>query len=383
MKIAYLTPEYPHTQTKGLGGIATSIKNLAQGIIDKGHEVVILVYAQDKDEIFDDNGVTVYKIKNVKFKGLSWYLTRKKIEKIINQLYAEKKIDLVEAPDWTGITSFIQPKKCPIVIKMHGSDTYFCHIEKRPSKPINRFHEKRALQRADGLASVSRFTADYTAGLFRLKREITIIPNSINLPDFTPSGQAVIPDTVLYFGTLIRKKGVLELPFIFNKITEQYPHAKLILAGKDSGDIQTGSTSTWQLMQPLFTEKALENVNYLGAKSYSEIRTIIETAQVCVFPSFAEALPVSWLEAMALEKPVVASDIGWATEMIEDGKEGYLVYPKNHTEYAEKIVALLTDIQKATDFGKNARKRVKLKFQTEIVVQQNIEFYKKIINDSF
>src|SRR5690606_20114108 len=143
--------------------------------------------------------------------------------------------------------------------------TYFCHIENRPSKWINRFLENRALQKADGLVSVSQFTADYTASLFQLKKEITIVPNSINLLDFTPLGLELIPDTVLYFGTLIRKKGVLELPLIFNEIVTQFPQAKLILVGKDSGDIQTGTTSTWELMKQLFTEKALQNVSYLGA----------------------------------------------------------------------------------------------------------------------
>jgi hypothetical protein len=49
---------------------------------------------------------------------------------------------LVEAPDWTGITSFIDAK-CPVVIRLNGSDTYFCHLDQRPVKWNNKFHEKR------------------------------------------------------------------------------------------------------------------------------------------------------------------------------------------------------------------------------------------------
>ena len=125
MHIAFLTPEYPHPKIINSGGLGTSIKNLAHALTALGHEVVILVYEQKKDAIFFDKAVEVHQIKNIKFKGLSWYFTRKKIEKIINSLYENNKIEIVEATDWTGITSFIRPKKCPIVIKLNGSDTYF------------------------------------------------------------------------------------------------------------------------------------------------------------------------------------------------------------------------------------------------------------------
>ena len=73
----------------------------------QGCSVRVLVYGQKEEAFFDDNGICIQQIKNVKFKGLSWFLTRKKLEKIINNFIIEKEIDLVEAPDWTGITSFI------------------------------------------------------------------------------------------------------------------------------------------------------------------------------------------------------------------------------------------------------------------------------------
>ena len=130
MKIAFLTPEYPHPKTGNSGGIGTSIKNLAVGLLAEGCSVRVLVYGQNSESVFDDKGICIQQIKNIKFKGLSWFLTRKKLERIINQLYNNKEIDLVEAPDWTGITSFIKPKKCPIVIRLNGSDTYFCHLQR-------------------------------------------------------------------------------------------------------------------------------------------------------------------------------------------------------------------------------------------------------------
>ena len=382
MKIAFLTPEYPHPKTGSSGGIGTSIKNLSIGLLAEGCSVRVLVYGQKEEAVFDDNGITVQQIRNVKFKGLSWWLTRKKLERLINELYANKAIDLVEAPDWTGITSFIQPKKCPVVIRLNGSDTYFCHLDQRPVKWNNKFHERRAIQKADGLLSVSQFTADLTNEVFGLHKEFTIIPNSIDVDlfDGNRNDNDKEKNVILYFGSLIRKKGLLELPLIFNEVIQKNPNAKLVLIGKDVSDVITGNTSTWQMMRQLFSEAALSNVSYLGSVPYQEIKEHIKAASVCVFPTFAEALPVSWIEAMALQKPIVASNIGWANEVIEDGVEGFLVHPKDHEKYAERILELLGNPKMQSAFGMAARKKVLASFSMEIVAQQSMSFYKTLIS---
>jgi glycosyltransferase involved in cell wall biosynthesis len=387
MKIAFLTPEYPHPKTGSSGGIGTSIKNLAMGLLAEGCSVRVLVYAQKEEGVFYDNGICIQQIRNVKFKGLSWYLTRKKLENIINTLYDNKEIDLVEAPDWTGITSFISPKKCPVVIRLNGSDTYFCHLDQRPVKWVNRFHEKRALKNADGLLSVSQFTADTTNEVFHLDKKFSIIPNGIDMDVFSNKNSNGNDNdknnnnknTILYFGSLIRKKGLLELPFIFNAVVAKKPEAKLILVGKDVPDIISGNSSTWQMMQGLFSPASLLNVSYLGAVPYDEIKNQISSATVCVFPTFAEALPVSWIEAMALEQPIVASNIGWAPEVIDDGLNGFLVHPKEHLHYAAKIIHLMEDGDLQKEFGLAAKKKVSEKFSIQKVAQQSLVFYQSLI----
>ncbi len=380
LKIAFLTPEYPHSKTGSSGGIGTSIQNLAIGLLAKGCSVRVLVYGQKEEGVFDDNGIIVQQIRNVKFKGLSWFLTRKKLERIINKLYANKEIDLVEAPDWTGITSFIQPRNCPIVIRLNGSDTYFCHLDQRPVKWVNKFHERRALEKADALLSVSQYTADLTNEIFGLHKAFTIIPNSIDVDLFDGNNDASDKNTILYFGSLIRKKGLLELPLIFNEVINANPEAKLVLVGKDVPDIVFGNTSTWQMVQSLFTSDALQNVSYLGGVPYAEIQKQIEVSTVCVFPSFAEALPVSWLEAMAMKKAVVASDIGWASEIIVDGVDGFLVHPKQHIEYANRINMLINNPDLLLTFGVAARKKIVDKFDISVTSKTNMEFYDSIIN---
>ncbi|PXY44089.1 glycosyltransferase family 4 protein [Flavobacterium hydrophilum] len=381
MKIAFLTPEYPHSKTGNSGGIGTSIKNLAIGLLAKGVSVRILVYGQKEDDAFNDDGIHIQQIKNIRFKGLSWFLTRKKIEKIINQLHANNEIDLVEAADWTGITSFIKPKSCPLIIRLNGSDTYFCHLDNRQVKWVNKFHEKRALENADGLLSVSQFTADTTNMIFGLKKKFTIIPNPIDINLFQVNNEDYPKQkTILYFGSLIRKKGLLELPLIFNKVIENNPDAKLILIGRDVPDIISGNSSTWQMMQELFSDKARQKTEYLGSVPYIEIKEKIQQATVCVFPSFAEAFPVSWLEAMAMKKPIVASNVGWAQEMIDDNKNGFLEYPADHENFAQKINNFLEDEILCHKLAQAARNKVEKYFDIHVIANQNIDFYKKIIS---
>lgn len=377
MKIAFLTPEFPHTKMGSSGGLGTSIMNLSKGLVSEGHEVSILIYGQKEDEYFNENNISYYRIKNIKIKGFSRLLTQKKIQKLINKLVRENKVDILEAPDWTGITSNIKPS-CPVVIRLNGSDTYFCYLDQRPVKFLNKLHEKRALQNADDLLSVSQYTADLTKELFSLKSNFTIIPNCIDIDKFNFEDKIEVQEnTILYFGTLIRKKGLLELPLIFNEVYIKNNNAKLILIGRDATDIISGNNSTWQMMHSLFDADALENVNYLGSVPYDKIKTHISSAAVCVFPTFAEALPVSWIEAMAMQKAIVASNIGWATEVIDDGVNGYLVHPKEHKLYAEKINSLLENNELRIKFGMEARKKVALKFSAEVVAKQSLLFYQE------
>ena len=366
MNIAFLTSEFPHSKTGFAAGIGTSIKNLSKGLQQEGHSITIIIYGQDKDEMFSDSGIIFYKIKNVKLKGFSRFLTQKKIEKQINLLVKTKKIDVVEASDWTGITSDIK-LTCPLIVKLHGTDTYFCHLDNRPVKFWNKFYEKKALQNADGLLSVSQYTADLTKHLFSLQRDITVIPNCINIDEFIHDDKIEVKEaTILYFGTLIRKKGLLELPLIFNEVYKKNNLAKLILVGRDASDIKTGNSSTWVMMQALFDRDALQNVDYIGSVAYTKIKDHISSAAVCVFPTYAEALPVSWIEAMAMQKAVVASDIGWATEVIDDTINGFLVHPNNHNLFADRILELLDNQKLRNKFGVEARKKAEKNEKREI-----------------
>lgn len=377
MHIAFLTPEYPHQLTGASGGLGTSIKNLAVALKNKGVDVSIVIYGQESNREIEEEGINLYFIKQRKYKIGGWYFYRKHIQKFINKLVEKKQVDVVEATDWTGITAFMN-LECPLVIRLNGTDAYFCSLDGRKQKKKNRFFEKKALIAADSIISVSQFTAKKTNEVFGINRKFEIIPNSIETDSFKPSRSEISSNRILYFGTLIRKKGVLELAEIFNRINRKKPEAELILIGNDVKDIFE-MRSTFKLFTDSLEPQAAENVTYLGPVKYDEVIKYIQGSTVVVLPSFAEALPMTWIEAMALEKPLVSSNIGWAKEVMIDGETGYTVNPKDHKTYADRILKLLDDKELRKKMGISGRKRVLKKFSTEVVVDRNIDFYNSIL----
>ncbi|MEZ4856617.1 MAG: glycosyltransferase family 4 protein [Gelidibacter sp.] len=378
MHIAFLTPEYPHPNLSRSGGLGTSIKNLAKGLVEQKAKVTVFVVGQTEDLDVFDEGTRVISIAKKKHLAFNWYLERKRYQQIIQTYIEAEHIQLIEAPDWTGLSAFMK-FSVPLIIRLNGSDAYFCHLDGRKQKKKNFFLERKALKDADTIVSVSDFTGQLTKKLFKLKKSITTIHNGINVEDFKPLNLEINHHQILYFGTIIRKKGVLELAQSFNFVVEQIPNASLVLIGKDAVDVFE-KQSTWTLFYNLLSEKAQAKVQHLEEVSYKDIKRYIAKAQVVVLPSFAEAFPMTWLETLAMEKPLVSSNVGWANELMINGVTGYTVNPKNHAMYAKKIVELVNDVPKCTKFGKAGRLHVIEKFSTPIITKQNMAFYKKCMN---
>jgi len=380
MHIAFLTPEYPHSKVKHAAGLGTSIKNLVTALVKEDVEVTLFIYGQKQSEVFTEDGVHYHIIEDKKYSVAKWFWYRKYIQNYVNRVVKEKKIALIEAPDWTGITAFMS-FNVPLVIRFHGSDTYFCHLEKRKQKLKNRLFETLAHRKAKACIAPTDFAGKQSAYLLGVPDDIIYtIHYGLDLSQFKNDQPEVFEEgLILYIGTIIRKKGVFELPDIFKQVRKQYPNAKLVLIGGDSGDIQTKSQSTWQLVEKQFATEDLENVTYLGKIPYQEVQNYIKKANVCVFPTYAETLGMVTIESMAMQKPVVNSDIGWAQELMEDRKSGYLVHPSNHTEYASRIIQLLKDAELSKQVGQNARKYVKKHFDINKIVKKNIQLYQQII----
>ncbi|WP_397303672.1 glycosyltransferase family 4 protein [Nonlabens ulvanivorans] len=376
MHIAFLTPEYPHKSVHYSAGIGTSIKNLATALVECGYECTLFIYGQKVNQIFVENGIHFHLIKQKQYKVGGFYFYRKYIQDYINN--NSHGIDVIEAPDWTGITAFMKLKK-PLVIRLHGSDTYFCHLEHRSQKKKNFLFEKWALRKANALTSVSNFTSQKTKTLFNLSFDITVIPNLIALKNFKPVGQQSKVPYILNFGSVIRKKGVIALAKAFNLLAQTNDEVHLKYLGKDVKDSLTG-TMTSDLIKQEIDSEYHNRVVFLNQVPYEKVNSYINGASVVCLPSYAEAFPMTWLEAMALEKPLVTSNIGWAPELMIDETTGLMIHPDHTATFMHAIYRMLTDKEFALECGLNARKHLQSHFSKAQIIEKNIAFYQQVMN---
>lgn len=127
-------------------------------------------------------------------------------------------------------------------------------------------------------------------------------------------------------------------------------------------------------LEKLSAELSLtESVRFAGTRS--DIPELLGLMDVFALTSHCEANPVSIIEAMACEKPVVAPRVGSVPETVLDGQTGYLVPPGDAEQTASRILELLRDRDLAANFGRNAREQVIARWS----IRQMVRGYEKLI----
>lgn len=240
-----------------------------------------------------------------------------------------------------------------------------------------------ALRRCDDVAAVSRFAGELSVSLFRLRSEPRVVHNGLDLSAFAvPREECREPLTVLYLGSIVRKKGILDLCQAFSLLLESIPEARLVLVGRDCADALSGSRSTWALCSGLLTEQAKSRIEYVGPKSYDQVQEYYQKATVGAFPSHVEALPMTWLEAMACGLPVVAYETGWSDELIAHGESGLLVPEGDIRALGRTLAGLLRSPSERSRIAQRARLRVEERFSIERAADESLQWYRDVIEGS-
>ncbi|MCX7982778.1 MAG: glycosyltransferase family 4 protein [Syntrophales bacterium] len=107
----------------------------------------------------------------------------------------------------------------------------------------------------------------------------------------------------------------------------------------------------------------------------TEVNKFMAAMDVVVIPSLREGFPMVTLEAMSLEKPIVATEIDGINEQIQSGKDGILVPPQSPESLARAVVTLLQDRDYAASLGRSARKKVISEFSLEKMIEKTIAVY--------
>jgi glycosyltransferase involved in cell wall biosynthesis len=167
----------------------------------------------------------------------------------------------------------------------------------------------------------------------------------------------------LYYGRLSREKGVNFLVEVADKISLPL---KIVGAGP---------------LSEHYYNKTFKSIEFLGYKSGEELWHLIRNASFIVVPSeWYENNPLTILEAYASGKPVIGSDIGGITEIIEHGKTGFLFDIRNKNQLRDTLLTAsrIGSVQYHI-MSKNARKFAEEHFNPEMYYEQLISIYKEVI----
>ncbi len=391
MKIIQVCPKFPPS----ISGLGNHVYNLSYELSLRGHQVTVLTSNRNNIGLFKisragkpyekiTDNFEVYRLKAYP-PGIPYADTYGIVPSLIKKLM-KLNPDIIHIQSYmrihSDITSILgRMRSIPSILTVHS----FGDIPLRPHLgPLMKFYNhtlgKMDLKFASKIIVLTSNAAEYISQFGCDKEKICIIPNGVNCDDFLnmPSPWIFKKDNkidgkvVLFVGALISGKGVQYLIKAMPQVLQECPNIVLIITGGDGGfqdylirlSKKVGIENKVLFTGPLYNKKLLE--------AYS-------ACDVFVLPSKREGLPTVILEAMASEKPVVATNVGGNPEVIEDGINGFLVEYGDEMKLAEKIIYLLKHEDIREKMGKNGRKKVK-DYSWKLIAEETEKVYNEVIN---
>ena len=215
-----------------------------------------------------------------------------------------------------------------------------------------------AAEKNSGIITVS----DSLAVMLRKKHDrVELIPNPVDLAEFDPSNFNAVPVIERFglrgrlvigaLGRLEWQKGYSCLISAIGQALEKEPglKEKLICLVAGSGSLEKG-------LKKQVADSGL-SCNLIFCGDIPQAKDFLGALDVFVMPSLREGQPLALLEAMAMAKPIVASDIPGISETVAAGNEAILVPPANPLRLAEALLKMVDDVPAALAIGRNARKK--------------------------
>lgn len=206
---------------------------------------------------------------------------------------------------------------------------------------------------------------------FRPQDKIEIIHLGVKLPEscsktkFTFDNLKEGRPLIGAIGRLSKEKALDRLIMSIPLVLQEVPKARFIIFGRGEE-----RESLLNLISRLDISSKIILNDFWVYPLYEALQTF----DIFVMPSIREGCPTALLEALALARPVIASDIEGIKDIIEDGRDGLMVDTANPELFAQKIIFLCKNPEKAIWFGENGRKKV----LNEFTIDAEIERFKKL-----
>jgi len=391
LTVMMLTWEFP---PRIIGGISPHVYHLSKSLAKNGVKVYVVTCdfpGTPQHEIVD--GVEVFRIdsyKNPSPNFATWvYLMNVNMQKeaaaLVNRLGG--KVDIFHAHDWLVANAGIGLKhvfRKPLLATIHSTE-----IGRRNGLHFDyerMIHETEAwlTYEAWKVICCSNYMVSHVRWAFGLPEDkLIMVPNGVNIQEYTGNKNTdlrqfrrkfALPEEklVLYVGRLVFEKGthvfVNAVPKILGKA-----NAKFVIVG--NGYMKEPLSNLVKGMG------LAHKVVFTGFVDDETLKNLQRCADVSVVPSLFEPFGIVALEAMAAKSPVVVSDTGGLSEIVEHDVNGVKVYPENPDSLAWGITKVLLDEKYANWIRNNAYKKVLEKYDWDKISQQTKSVYQAVLKE--
>lgn len=392
LRILMLAWEYPpHV----IGGLARAVRDLSVQLAYAGHEVhVVTCLAPDCLPYEHLDGVHIHRVEVLStpepLHFLDWvFQMNMAFTDIILSLSAQGvPFDIIHAHDWLV---YYAAKECkhalqlPLLATIHATESGR-NLGKLDTPVQKRIHalEHKLAHEADHLVICSSYMQQEVMHLFHIPfHKMTHIPNGV-MPFRVPAvndstanltlSQVVTPGEVsspllAFLGRLVYEKGVHILIEAMQLVLKEYPAAHLVIAG-------TGPEleALLRLAAPLG-----DRISFTGFLDETDKSLLLHKAELCVFPSLYEPFGLVALEAMASGTPLIVSDTGGLSDIVDHGLNGCKVPPGDANVLASHMIQLLQNPAAASELAANALTKVNESFGWKQIAAITLTVYSKLI----
>jgi glycosyltransferase involved in cell wall biosynthesis len=388
MKVMMLTWEFP---PRIIGGIAPHVYDLSRALGRQGVTVIVVTCdfpGAPEREMLD--GIEVHRVNSYQSPTpdfASWtYLMNMNLKRYAAELlYLDHRVDVIHAHDWLVAEAAVGLKhlfRIPLLATIHSTEygrrngvhTDYQRMIHQTEVWLSR-EAWRAICCSDYMAS----HVNFALGLPR--ENISVIPNGVDLEKFSPSYDReafrrdyASPDEkiVLFVGRMVYEKGVGLLLEAAHKVLRSVK-AKFIFVGEG-------------YLRDVLAKKAMDEgiarrVYFTGFLNDPTVKLLYRTADVCVVPSLYEPFGIVAIEAMAAGTPVVVSDVGGLSEIVQHDVTGVVVYPNNTDSLAWGILRVLEDRQYANVLSRRAWQRVIKTYNWDAIACETSQVYHRLLKE--
>ena len=357
------------------GGVEEGTLDVAKALVSAGNHALVTSAGGNK----------VPQLETIGAQHLTLPLNTKNPIKILGnvkrlcKIIQEHEIDLIHArsraPAWSAYFA-ARKTNCPFVTTFHGA--YKCQ------NPAKRFYNS-VMAKGDRVIAISDYINDYITTNYSSKKILTI-PRGIDCKRFDPNNISTdqlhqlrlkwqLPENVpiiLLPARLTRIKGHTVLIKALSNLRNESFFCAIVGSDKDKSHY---SQEVSQLIQDCDLSERIQIFDHCD-----DMPTAYQLADIVVSPSIVpEGFGRVVIEAQAMGKPVIASKLGATCELIESGKNGWLVPPEDPEALAQTLLSVLK-LENKEALARLARQQVETKYSKELMCQKTINLYQELIN---